>query len=133
MRKQLEKKAQEEAGEAPLEAKKMPTWFMSKFKFVPCPIAASTGEHATAPFVQIQRRPTLLKSQILDVKEDEIDEMLLCVVCKNVLIEPRECADCRVNFCRECVNERKSENILACPGCNFEGFETVKTHPFVIN
>jgi len=107
----------------------MPTWFMSEFKFVPMP--GSTGENA--PFVQIKRRPTLMKDQILDMEEDEIDDMLLCVVCKNILQEPRECSDCRVNFCRSCVDERKKKEVLACPGCNFEGFETCKTHPYVLN
>ena len=58
MKEILEQKAQE----APEEAKKMPTWFMSKTKFVPCPIAASTGDQANAPFVQILRRPTIMKN-----------------------------------------------------------------------
>jgi hypothetical protein len=101
---------------------------MSEHKFVPMP-----GATGNAPFVQIKRRPTLLANQILDVKEDEIDEMLTCVVCKNILQDPRECVDCRVNFCRDCIRERADKEILACPGCNFEGFETCKTHPYVVN
>jgi hypothetical protein len=48
MKEILEQNAEEIPKE---EFKKMPTWFMSKTKFVPCPIAASTGDQANAPFI----------------------------------------------------------------------------------
>ena len=57
--------------------------------------------------------------------------MLTCNICKEILLDPRECLQCRANFCRSCVTARRNNGDATCPACE-ANMQTCKVHPFVL-
>ena len=80
-------------------------------KFVPL----TTGDSKNAIPMILQRRTTLTRAQIetgaaattksSEVKKEEHNALLDCTLCKNVMLDPRECHKCRKGFCKQCINE----------------------------
>ena len=64
---------------------------------------------------------------------DEVNEVhpfLICTICTNVLIDPKECKVCHNAFCGLCLErwlERKNECPNQCKGSRFK-----QPHPYVL-
>lgn len=67
----------------------------------------------------------------------EHDTCLDCILCKTVMLDPRECQGCRKGFCRKCIDSYVSQMIegeyeVTCPNCSAEDFKVVDPHPMVM-
>ena len=83
-----------------------------KPKYVPL----ETGDSKKAIPLILQRRTTLTRDQInksvaaaatdgSEAKAEEHNTLLDCTLCKNVMLDPRECNKCRKGFCKQCIND----------------------------
>ena len=67
-------------------------------------------------------REGIEKNRIVDCGEEEFDKFLEsveCLLCKKVLIEPRECTRCQRSFCLPCLRTHKRRSYYECPSrCN---------------
>ena len=57
-----------------------------------------------------------------------------CVLCKNIMLDPRSCNKCRKGYCKECINDYIDQLIngeyeVGCPCCGSKSFELVDPHP----
>lgn len=110
-------------------------------KFVPK--NTQVASKASGPLV-LKRRMTLTKEQI-KTNEDkasatsiakEYDTLLDCILCKTVMLDPRECASCRRGFCKRCVDDYvrqmiEGDYVVCCPNCSAAEFQLVEPHPFL--
>ena len=68
----------------------------------------------------------------------EHNTFLDCVLCKNVMIEPRECYKCRKGFCKNCVVGYIDQLVagdyeVVCPNCGSSPFKLMDVHPILAN
>ena len=89
----------------------------------------------------LARRLTLTKDQI-DTKmaggggEEEYNTLLDCILCKNVMVGPKECPKCAKGFCKKCISDYISQLAdggydIACPNCGCKNFKPKDAHPLV--
>ena len=91
-------------------------------KYVPKEIG---GIPSTGPLI-MQRKMTLTKSQVTKNKsadEEPHNTLLDCILCKNIMINPRECENCRKGFCHACIDNYINQLIagdyeICCPNCS---------------
>jgi hypothetical protein len=54
----------------------------------------------------------------------DLEEVIKCKICFQILLIPVDCDNCRYSFCHDCINLLKSEN-KPCPfGCNLQNYNT---------
>jgi len=53
------------------------------------------------------------------------EEFFMCKLCKNILIEPKECFECEDLFCSSCI-KKKIEKQDECPFCRESPFKEAK-------
>ena len=68
------------------------------------------GDKKTNEPLFFARRVTLTKKQIqgsLGEAESELEhnDLLDCILCKNIMVGPKECKKCNKGFCKMCVQE----------------------------
>lgn len=57
----------------------------------------------------------------LDLKEnEELNNLLICLICQNILNNPLECSNCERGFCSFCINQLSP---LKCPTCKNNSFK----------
>ena len=88
------------------------------------------------------RRVTLTRKQISGVLgENEADlehnDLLDCILCKNVMVDPKECKKCNKGFCKLCIQEyiKQLQNggfDIQCPNCGTKNFQPSEPHPLVM-
>ena len=66
----------------------------------------------------------------------EHNTLLDCILCKNIMVEPRECNKCRKGFCKEHINDYIDQMIqgdyeVSCPNCSSTSFKLVDPHPLL--
>ena len=101
------------------------------------------SQDASGPMI-LKRRMTLTKDQILKarqkesaaVQQEEHNTLLDCVLCKNIMISPRECSKCRKGFCSKCVDGYIDQLVageydICCPNCGTLEFKLVDPHPLL--
>jgi hypothetical protein len=73
--------------------------------------------------MEITNRLESIKFQsesVINILPDDIDKSLLCTICQEILKIPRECKNCRNNFCKTCIlhwmNEKNNQCPFRCPG-----------------
>ena len=59
-----------------------------------------------------------------------------CILCKSVMIDPRECSNCRKGFCKEHINDYIDQLVqggyeVCCPNCGSTNFNLVDPHPIL--
>ena len=92
----------------------------------------------------LARRVTLNRSQIIsamgddksDQPEFDLGTMLDCVLCKNVMVNPKECSRCQKGFCKKCINDyienlKDGDYMVSCPNCGKKNFKPSEPHPLV--
>ena len=88
------------------------------------------------PLKQIKRRNTIMKQQIAEEVQSEVQNYLDCGICLNVLEKPVECSTCKRSFCKLCVldylNLCKNKAKVFCPNCRNFPFEYVDSHPMLM-
>ena len=110
-------------------------------KFVPKDAITGTGKNAGGPMIMM-RKATLTRDQIdttqtAGMAADKSHNTLLeCILCKNVMMDPRECNKCRKGFCKKCVNDYidqliQGEYAICCPSCSSTSFKLVDPHPLL--
>jgi hypothetical protein len=52
-------------------------------------------------------------------KEEEINNLLICLICRNILLDPEECSQCQRGYCSTCLNKM---NPIKCPTCKNPNF-----------
>ena len=67
--------------------------------------------------------------------KSNIQDMIECQICMNLLHEPVECAECQTAFCGLCIKDWKTRNgqYVTCPNCRCENPEYKKAHRNVHN
>jgi len=105
-------------------------------KFVP---RETDGAPSTGPLI-MKRLMTLTKGQITKsaVADDDAahNSLLDCILCKNIMIQPRECDKCRKGFCHSCIDSYINQMIngdyqICCPNCSSTSFLLVDPHPLL--
>lgn len=102
------------------------------------PIEGKLGVNAMI----LTRKTTLTQAQIKLAPEQsqqsarEHNSLLDCVLCKNVMIDPRECSKCRKGFCKKCIDNYINQLIegdyqVCCPNCSSPNFKLVDPHPLL--
>ena len=56
------------------------------------------------------------ESVIKDDKYESFKSMIMCYICKNILIEPKMCKDCQIACCNKCIKLWVASG-KACPKC----------------
>lgn len=59
-----------------------------------------------------------------------------CILCKNVMIDPRECHKCRKGFCKKCIDDYIDQLVagdykIQCPNCSSSSLRLVDPHPLL--
>ena len=68
----------------------------------------------------------------LITKDDDFTiTYLICKICKDVLHNPRECAECEENFCELCLNDYLKKNKICINSCMEK--KIAKSHPLIIS
>ena len=93
----------------------------------------------------LARRVTLTKDQITSAMGDDkssepefdLGTMLDCCLCKNIMVDPKECNRCNKGFCKKCVNDymqdlQDGEYAITCPNCGKKNFKPSEPHPLVM-
>lgn len=57
------------------------------------------------------------KSLILFSEDDIRNNLIICKICQNIIIEPYHCDKCEACFCKECIMFTTASN-PKCPTCN---------------
>ncbi|CAD8205140.1 unnamed protein product [Paramecium octaurelia] len=70
-----------------------------------------------------------LRSLILDPKS--INQHLMCAICKELVIDPRECGRCKTLFCSICINTQLEQN-QTCQKCS-QNIQLNDPHPIIRN
>ena len=89
----------------------------------------------------LARRLTLQKDQIErnlggGYGEEEHNTLLDCILCKNIMVTPKECNNCCKGFCKKCINDYIQDLMaggydITCPNCGCENFKPKEPHPLV--
>ncbi len=63
---------------------------------------------------------------IIDNKEI-MTELLFCLICQGIVINPKECSKCQRPFCVRCVNLLENKECAVCKNAEFKPTSTNQT------
>lgn len=101
-----------------------------------CPAMASKSK---TPLLW-KRKAFLTKDQVtsgLTENGDEQAALLDCLLCENIMLNPRECNECRKGFCSKCIERYidqliSADYVVCCPSCSSTTFRLVDPHPLLL-
>ena len=70
-------------------------------------------------------------NRLATISEDKLNKELICLICTNILNNPRECSECQTNFCKYCIETWNKTN-KTCPN-RCKKLTLRKTHKMVTN
>eukprot|EP00352_Strombidinopsis_acuminata_P002373 CAMPEP_0176384156 /NCGR_PEP_ID=MMETSP0126-20121128/34092_1 /TAXON_ID=141414 ORGANISM="Strombidinopsis acuminatum, Strain SPMC142" /NCGR_SAMPLE_ID=MMETSP0126 /ASSEMBLY_ACC=CAM_ASM_000229 /LENGTH=135 /DNA_ID=CAMNT_0017749683 /DNA_START=16 /DNA_END=423 /DNA_ORIENTATION=+ len=66
---------------------------------------------------------------LIDPDNGEIDNYFICVICTNVVDEPKECDSCERWYCSKCIDKWTQKN-NSCPNCKVDWKEAKRVSRF---
>lgn len=93
-------------------------------------------KNSSGPLV-LKKKITLTKDKIKTTATSEKHDCRLdCILCKTVMLTPRECGECRKGFCKACVEDYirqmiEGDYVVCCPNCGNENFQVKEPHPLL--